>query len=292
LAIERRLLIGSIAAGSLAAGGLWLARRRPPPPTPDRPRLFPGVRSEDVAFHSPALQRTMRYRVLMPAAVTGKLPVVYLLHGGGGSFHDWTNYTDVARFARDLLLIAPQGDYSYYTNAAARPKDRYESYLLDDLPADVQGRFPVQEGRAGRALVGVSMGGYGALKAALRRPQQYGFVGGLSTALDVTQRPFAFRRFSQWRAFEGIFGPAGSATRLDNDPFALASAADPKALPFLHLTCGVDEPLIEPNRAFAALLARRGIAHQLHEVPGGHDWRQWDAQLAPVFASLRQHAGN
>lgn len=288
---RRRLLIGSLAGASLAAGGLWLTRRPPAPPAPDRPRLFPGVKLEDVTFHSRALERPMRYRVLRPVLAGARPPVVYLLHGGGGSFQDWTSYTDVARFARDLLLVAPQGDYSYFTDAAARPRDRYETYLLDDLPADVGARFPVREDRGGRALVGVSMGGFGALKAALRRPDRYAFAAGLSAAVDVIRRPFSIRRFSQWRAFRDIFGPNDSASRRHNDVFQLAGAADPGRLPFLHLTCGAQEPLLGPNREFAALLARRAIAHQFREAPGGHDWRQWDGQLAPVFSSLRQHLG-
>jgi S-formylglutathione hydrolase FrmB len=249
------------------------------------------VKLEDVTFHSRALDRPMSYRVLGPVTAGARLPIVYLLHGGGGRFQDWTNHSDVARFARDLLLVAVQGDYSYYTDAAARPRDRYETYLLDDLPADVQARFPARGERAGRALVGVSMGGYGAVKAALRRPDQYGFAGGLSAALDVTRRPFHVRRYSQWRTFRDIFGAADSDSRRHNDPFLLAGAADPRALPFLHLTCGANEGLLGPNRDFAALLARRGIAHQFREVPGGHDWKQWDAQLESVFASLRQHLG-
>jgi hypothetical protein len=66
----------------------------------------------------------MRYRAVFP--VTGQTSrVVYLLHGGGGDFRDWTNYTDVSRFAdRGLLLIMPQGDYSYYVNAADPPQNR------------------------------------------------------------------------------------------------------------------------------------------------------------------------
>jgi poly(3-hydroxybutyrate) depolymerase len=77
----------------------------------------------DVTFVSRALQRDMQYRVFMPETAQGRrLPVVYLLHGGGGTFHDWSNYSDVARFAGNgLLLVMPQGDYSYHSNAALRP---------------------------------------------------------------------------------------------------------------------------------------------------------------------------
>ena len=95
----------------------------------DRPRLTPNVTLRDVTFRSAALNRDMAYRVVMPASLPpgARLPVVYLLHGGDGSFRDWSNYTDVARFAeRGLILVMPEGDEAYYTNSAERPQDRYE----------------------------------------------------------------------------------------------------------------------------------------------------------------------
>ena len=75
--------------------------------------------------------------------------MVYLLHGGGGGFRDWSNYSDVARFAEaGLLLVMPEGESSYYTNAVDPPQDRYEDYIVHDLIADVESRFPVATGRA------------------------------------------------------------------------------------------------------------------------------------------------
>jgi S-formylglutathione hydrolase FrmB len=96
---------------------------------PDHPQLTPAVKMVDVTFHSAALNRDMPYRVVLPAnlAAGQKFPVVYLLHGAGGGFHDWSNYSDVARYAeKNLILVMPEGNYSYYTNAAERKQDRYE----------------------------------------------------------------------------------------------------------------------------------------------------------------------
>jgi predicted peptidase len=89
------------------------------PEPPDHPRLSPGVALDDVTFHSAALNREMQYRVILPASIEPgrKLPVVYLLHGAGGGFRDWSNYSDVSRFAEaGLILVMPEGDYSYHTS--------------------------------------------------------------------------------------------------------------------------------------------------------------------------------
>jgi putative tributyrin esterase len=166
---------------------------------PDRPRLTPNVALRDVTFRSTALNREMQYRVLLPASVAAgaKLPVVYLLHGGGGNFRDGSNYSGVAGFAeRGLILVMPEGNDSYFVNAVERPQDRYEDYIVNDLIVDVESKFPTAAGRANRAIIGVSMGGYGAVKLALSHPDLFVFAGGISPAIDVPSRPFSIKRIS------------------------------------------------------------------------------------------------
>ena len=163
---------------------------------PDHLRLTPQVAMQDVTFRSAALQRDMPYRVPVPAFVPpgAKLPVVYLLHGGGGgNFHDWSNYSEVAHFAEQgLILVRPEATSPItYRNSAERPEGRCEDYIENDLMADVETRFRAAIGRQNRAIVGVSMGGFGAVQLALRHPELFAFVGGLSSAIDVPRRPFS-----------------------------------------------------------------------------------------------------
>jgi putative tributyrin esterase len=265
--------------------------RKEAEPQPDHPRLTSKVVLRDVTFRSAALSRDMPYRVVMPVNITPgqRLPVVYLLHGGGGGFRDWTNDSDVARFAESgLLLVMPEGGSSYYTNAVDPPQDRYEDYIVSDLIADVESKFPAATGRSNRAIVGVSMGGFGAVKIALHHPDLFLFAGGLSSAIDVPRRAFAIKRFHQSRHYSAIFGPSGSQTRRDNDPFVLARTANPAATPYFFLTCGEQEGLLASNREFAALLAQHHYPHEFHTVPGGHDWNQWNAWLPTLFLSLAE----
>jgi len=258
----------------------------------DRPRLSPGVAMQDVNFYSKALQRQMPYRVFLPAKVESgrKLPVVYLLHGGGGSYRDWSNYSDVCRYAaRGLILVMPAGDSSYYMNAAQKPEDRYEDYLVSDLTADVEARFPAAAGRESRAIVGVSMGGFAAVKLALTRPELFAFAGAISPAIDVPSRRFTLRRWGQYIRFRSIFGPWASKTRLAADPFVLVQSAHPAVTPYLYLTAGEQEALLAPNRRFAAILREQRFNFEFHTKPGGHDWNQWDAQLPGCFESLQRN---
>jgi S-formylglutathione hydrolase FrmB len=287
-----KLLVLAIAGGALIATVVLFPWKKPPRPIVDNSRLAPDVTMQDVTFYSAALKRVMAYRIFMPANVgRQKLAVVYLLHGGDGSFRDWSNYTDVARLGSGLLLVMPQGDGSYYVNAALRAEDLYENYIIDDLAADVAHRFPARTDREGRAVIGVSMGGFGAVNLAFHHPGNFIFAGGISSAIDVPRRSFSLRRFGQSRRYRLLFGPSGSETRHKNDPFFEVRIADPARLPYLYLSCGQQEGLLAPNREFAALLDRYGIKHEFHELPGGHNWVRWNTELPSVFAVLRKHFG-
>jgi putative tributyrin esterase len=257
----------------------------------DHPRLTAKVTLRDISFRSAALGREMQYRVISPLQPAGqKLPVVYLLHGGGGGFRDWSNYSDVASFgAGGLLLVMPEGESSYYTDAVDPPQDRFEDYITHDLIFDVERRFPVAAGRANRTIIGISMGGFGAVKIGLRHPDLYFFVGGLSSAIDVPRRAFSIKRLQQSRHYNSIFGQSESQTRRDNDPFVLARSANPEAAPYFFLTCGEQEGLLPANREFATLLAQRHFKFEFHTVRGGHDWNQWNAWLPIVFQSMSEH---
>ncbi len=255
----------------------------------DRPRIAEGVAMKDVRFRSAALGREMPYRVFLPEKIAPgmKLPVVYLLHGGGGEFRDWSNYSDVSQYARQgIILVMPEGNFSYYVNAVDRPEDRYEDYLAHDLIADVESRFPAERGGAHRAIAGVSMGGFGAVYLALRHPNEFVFAGAISAAIEVTQRRFNLINAGQWRRFRGIFGPMDSTERAERNPFQIVQKVDPRSMPYLYLTAGSREPLRGPNQRFAAILNARGFAYEFHILPGGHDWGQWNAAVPGCFAEM------
>jgi S-formylglutathione hydrolase FrmB len=248
----------------------------------------------DVIFYSSSLAKQMPYRVFLPANLppAEKLPVVYLLHGGGSDFRSWSNDSDVSRYAlKGIILVMPEGDESYFMNEVEAPREKYEDYITNDLIADVESRFPARKDRAGRAIVGISMGGFAAVKYAFSHPELFAFAGALSPSIDVPFRRYTFRRLGQWWKFRTIFGPAGSKARTARDPSTLIRTANAQTMPFIYLTAGQREPLLGPNRQFAALLKRYGINFEFHTEPGSHDWSQWNAQIPGCFTSLLQHFG-
>ena len=251
---------------------------------------------KDDSVSSAALGRTMKYRVLLPAdyASSGsQYRALYLLHGLTGDYMDWSTRTNLARIARDLplVIVMPEGENAWYTNAAEKGP-RFEDYVADDLVKDVESKYRVIRSRYGRAIAGLSMGGYGALKIALKRPDVFIAAGGFSSALGVTDPKFDDSLTAFKEQLYRIYGPAGSATRHENDILLIAGKAKAETAPALYLDCGTSDGLLESNRELVAVLQKRGLKYEYHEVPGAHTWDYWSRSiteflpwLASVFGS-------
>ncbi|WP_348264915.1 alpha/beta hydrolase family protein [Telmatobacter sp. DSM 110680] len=267
--------------------------RKNPPARPDQPFVAPNVSMQDITFHSPALNRDMPYRVFLPVHIEQgeKLPVVYLLHGGNGGFRDWSNNSQVSRYAaQGLILVMPEGAFSYYMNAAGKTEDRYEDYAFTDLISDVESRFPAANTRDKRAIIGISMGGFAAIKIAFTRPELFGFVAAFSPSIDILHRRYNMKRTGEWWRIRTIFGPWGSDARTARDPLGLVKKAEPSKTPYIYLTVGENEPLRDPNQRFAQQLRDSHFSFEFHIKPGGHDWGEWDSQIPGAFESLIKHS--
>ena len=70
---------------------------------------------------------------------------------------------------------------------------------------------------------------------------------------------------------------------------AALKSADPKETPYIYLTAGEREPLLDPDQRFAAQLETHHFDHEFHTQPGGHDWGEWNRQIPGCFESLFHH---
>jgi S-formylglutathione hydrolase FrmB len=197
-------------------------------------------------------------------------------------------HSEVAKLAatEHLAVVIPDGRYSYYTNAKHKRNARWEDAIIRDLPEDVAARFPVLTGREHTGIAGLSMGGYGAAKLALKHPDLYGFVGIMSGALDITRRPASLRRLGQtWRIWT-IFGFQRS-TRSDEDVFVLLR--DPKQLQQTawFISCGGRDPLYDVNGRFARQMRQHGVELKLITTQSGHDWTSWNDAMAQMFRTAK-----
>ncbi len=236
------------------------------------------------SFRSEALGRDVSVSVqLPPSYATGaaRFPLVVALHGLFESDGFWERRGLAAQldqlWARkalpEFVLVAPDGGNSFFVNG---PRGPFEDLVTRDLPAWAEGALRLRPGRDQRALLGISMGGYAALRVAFGRPETFGRVASHSAML-LTQPPTREQGAGRWHmaAFEAVFGsPIDAALWAANDPLTLAEKADLKALPALRFDCGSADRygLAEGHRRLHELLERRGAPHTFDLPPGDHGY--------------------
>ncbi len=221
-----------------------------------------------------ALEKMTSFTAIVPDDKPGPFPVLYLLHGLSDDHTAWTRRTSLERYVGGLPLIVvmPNGERSFYTDSQANPKAAFETYMTRDLVGFVDRTFRTIPTREGRVIAGLSMGGYGAVKLALKHPDLFRAAVSHSGAVGFGRR--TFEPGSEWAAIMGENAQGGP-----NDIFALAETADRAQLPALRIDCGVDDFLIEENRALDAHLTHLGVPHEYEEHSGEHNWEYWDTHI-------------
>jgi poly(3-hydroxybutyrate) depolymerase len=131
----------------------------------------------DVHFRSAEIDGVFWYRIVLPkVAPTERLPVLYLLHGANSGPVEIMEKSNVAKLSSTsrLITVVPDAEFSYYTNATYKRHARWENAVTQELPHDIETRFSVLRGREHTGVAGISMGGYGAVKLALKHPHSTG----------------------------------------------------------------------------------------------------------------------
>ena len=253
-------------------------------------------RVETIQFESKLVGKILPYNVLLPVnynqadSRTKRYPVIYLLHGLTGHYNNWLDKTNLVDYttAYEFIIVMPEGNDGWYTDSANVPSDKYESYILQELIPDVEKRFRASSERGSRAIAGLSMGGYGALKFGVKHPEMFVLTASLSGALDAASWTEADLKGLEfiWRTLQPVFGAEKSETRAANDLrklFSELTAQRIAALPYVYVDCGTEDGLLEINRSFVDILTKRKIPHEYRQLPGNHSWTYWDAQVQEVL---------
>ena len=251
-----------------------------------QPALPPNV--FEASLNSKLMVRPMPYRIILPASYEAskqkRYPVIYLLHGLFGSRENWTTLTKLPQYAKEheFIVVNPEAENGWYTDSATKQNDRYESYIIKELIPEIETKYRTVASRSGRAIAGLSMGGYGALKFGFKYPELFSLAGSFSGALGATSYRSTPILAPLLKSLEEAFGPMGSETRKNNDLFALvrdASDEKIKTFPFVYLDCGTEDFLFQNNREFVSLLVEKKVPHEYRQMPGGHAWPYWEAQV-------------
>jgi S-formylglutathione hydrolase FrmB len=271
------------------------------------PHLAPAQSRTDCnVINSRILKQAVHYCVQLPPGYDAhdpkspprRYPVLYFLHGLGQneqtlfSTGGWSVIEDLRRQHKidDFLVVAPDGKRSFYINS---PGDsfRYSDFFLEEFIPYIEKRYRVRPGRKGRAITGVSMGGYGALRFAFAHPELFSAVSAQSAAL-ITQTPRELSIAGHsgsplGRLMEPAFGePINVPHWQQNSVFVLARKNQPGLRNLaIYFNCGQQDDFGFEDGA-AALdqqLRAEGVKREYHSYPGDHSLTYFLSHMGEVM---------
>jgi enterochelin esterase-like enzyme len=249
-------------------------------------------------FDSAALGRKWSYAVYLPSdydASNLRYPVLYLLHGHGGGLYDWVikghiqSTTDALIASGDMpqaIIVMPDAGMTWYVDR----QEKMETAVIRDLIPDVERHFRTLTTRAGRLVGGLSMGGYGALRFALKYPDMFAAAALLSPAIYDPEPPE-----SSGARRAGVFGSP------DFEPAVWKSLNYPtlwdaylaKKMPVpMYVTSGDDdEYYIESEAAkLYSLLRKNNQPAELRVVDGAHTWTVWQSSIGDAMRYIFRYS--
>ena len=251
-----------------------------------------------INLFSEVLATRCTVNVLLPQRKPGEPPewcappfrVLYLLHGYSDDQTAWQRWTSIERHIEVLNLAAvmPAAQNSFYTDMAYG--GRFFTYLTEELPGLLHEYLPLSTERSDTFVAGLSMGGYGAFKLALSRPDLYAAAGSLSGALDIGEviNAHGDRNDQFWLdTVRNIFGDLEKVPGGPHDLFTLAQKASGSTIkPRLFQYCGMEDFLYADNIRFRDFIRLLGFDYTYTETAGDHNWKYWDVEIQNFLAWL------
>lgn len=239
-----------------------------------------------VDFFSRVLGMCVQMDVILPQETKGQIgmtgkgarnyPTLYLLHGLSDDHTIWQRRTSIERYVSNMgmAVVMPSAARCWYTDS---PSGKYFSYVADELPEICREFFPnMSSAREDTYIAGLSMGGYGAFKIGMSRPERFSMAAALSGVMDVTL-------YCEKPEHRHIFGDTIRGTK--NDLFTLATtlAESGKPKPELFQWCGTEDALYPCNVQMRDRLRELGYSLTYSESHGIHSWDCWDVQIQNVL---------
>jgi putative tributyrin esterase len=277
---------------------------------------------ETYSFYSPAVQIHLKCTVVLPANYyhhKGYYPVVYLLHGHTGNYKSWITYAQLPislATKYNVIIVLPDGGNSWYVNWSGQTDGkphRWEDLIVNDLIPGIDKYYRTIKSRKGRAIGGLSMGGFGALSVGLKNFRLFGFVFSSAGAINFCRNVKAqmLKDTLDWNSPQlwsddskvvDIPGFSNAKERTPQgkifnspreadiyDPYVLLSHTDSHSLPYIHIDCGNADDFIYDARSFIDSLDRKTKAYSFAVLPGIHEVPYWQLAIEHTFMIHRQY---
>jgi S-formylglutathione hydrolase FrmB len=214
----------------------------------------------------------------------GGFPVIYLLHGLSDDSTAWCRNTSIERYAenKEIIVVMPWAGKSFYTDM--KFGEKVFTYISEELPKFCEQMFPISSKREDKFVAGLSMGGYGAFKLALSKPDCYAAAASLSGALDIVNL-LNKKDVLTINILNSIYGENGTPIPEQDDLFVLIDnlVKNKGTIPKLYMICGTEDFLYEDNLRFSKHIVKLGIDAKIRWEPGTHEWGFWDKYIQDVL---------
>ncbi len=243
-------------------------------------------------FVAESIGMSTSMHVILPQQSIGrvrdKYPCLFLLHGLSEDDSTWTRRTAIERYVAPLGLavVMPNVHRSFYSDM--KYGGNYWTFISEELPQIARSFFPLSDKREDNFVAGLSMGGYGAFKLALRKPESFCAAASLSGSLDMAM----YIKNAEQNIIDilvPIFGENIDISETEDD---LLYCADKVAKlpadkqPALYQYCGTEDILYQENISFREHAKKLGLKHIYKENSGTHEWKYWDQQIQQVLEWL------
>lgn len=232
-----------------------------------------AAKVDTVSVYSPSMKKYIKNVVILPEKQKKDMPVVFMLHGAGGSYKTWTAGPSRIKDFVDqygLVVICPDGAVtSWYFDSPLDSTMRYETYVTKELTQWANENLPISKDRKKRAITGLSMGGHGAFYLAINHPEQWGNIGSTSGGID-------FRNFpDSWNIKLRIGEKDKYPENWEN--YTVFNHIDKikKGNFNIYVDCGTEDFFYPMNKAFHERLLYEKIPHEYTDRPGAHNWDYW-----------------
>jgi S-formylglutathione hydrolase FrmB len=281
-----------------------------------------------IEFHSASVDRMTKYNILLPRDYeqsTDRYPVLYLLHGLTQNYTAW-GLSNGAPFYTglydDVIVVMPDAGNSWYTNyeeSADGQTNNWADHIVQDVVNHVDWNFRTIARREGRAITGLSMGGYGAIMLGLRNPDMFISIGSTSGALEFGRQAAARLRGemppstpqqrtpeeqtaydARQRQPNPLIGLDGFNTQIERnpsgerhataahadsfDPFHLIEQVPVDQLPHIYIDCGTEDELIAGAKELTGILIEKGVPFDYMQMGGAHNAAYWIQSIGHIMS--------
>ncbi|MEQ8955991.1 MAG: alpha/beta hydrolase-fold protein, partial [Gammaproteobacteria bacterium] len=279
-----------------------------------------------VEFYSPAVDRMMKFDIVLPPGyyeTDQPYPVLYLLHGVMQNYTVWGRNLTAGYYGRnigELIVVLPDGGNTWWVNYASSPdgmKNNWEDHLVEDVIGFVDSHYRTEARREGRAIAGLSMGGFAAFALGLRHSDLFVSIGSTSGALSFARAsaaaieagidrtppqadPQRQARIDEADAFiSRIIAIDGFSTQAERspdgvdfvtpeqalayDPFTIIYDVPRSQMPHIYIDSGTEDGLINEAREMAQLLMINNVPFDYMQSRGQHNSEYWRRSIGHMM---------